>query len=165
MGACLAFAGCAGINPDGTSNCKVQAAGAFESRFDPVILDQSTVDDMVARVLRAASFITDWRFNDQTANCQALVGFRVYSRVEPNYELDWYGTKHNVSGHTVCALKYMVIGRPQSGNWFNSALAHELLHAMQGCESPKPIDEGQDEAHANWVRDQFYFAIDEANKP
>lgn len=34
-----------------------------------------------------------------------------------------------------------------------TAFVHEALHLAQHCESPPPIDEGQDWQHSNWTRD------------
>lgn len=165
MAACLLLVGCASVNTDGSSNCLITAKGDWEQGNPEPPLPQGTLDDLVNRTLKAASFITDFRLNDQTANCQSLVGYQVYTVNKPSYELHWLdGKTYQVAGHTVCNGRYMVIGIPRSQNWYHSAIAHELLHAMQHCDAPQPTDDGEDSAHANWRRDNYYFAIDEANK-
>lgn len=174
LGACLFWLGCAGVNPDGTSNCAIIVAGDIDSRFAPSKLDQHTLNQLVNKALDAASLTADWRLNDQTANCQAMVGFRVYTKATWNYSIKLHDGRDGplkdtmVSGHTHCTLKYLVVGTPERDGrvwWNESSLVHELFHVMQGCESPGPIDKGEDFQHSNWARDGLNAAIEEAKKP
>ena len=169
MGACLTFAGCAAIRPDGQANCLVAAAGDFDNRFDPPTLFQPTLDHLVDRALDAASLTTDFRLNDQLENCRKLVGFRVYTKPTWNFMVNLKDSKDgitkvtSVSGYTECWGKYIVVGTPlRAGRtwWSESSVVHELFHAMQHCESPPPTDPGYDDDHSNWYRDGIFSAID-----
>lgn len=47
---------------------------------------------------------------------------------------------------------------------WQTAFAHEAVHLAQGCDAPLPVDEGWTEAHANWVRDGLFNAVEWANR-
>lgn len=46
---------------------------------------------------------------------------------------------------------------------WQTAFAHEAVHLAQGCDAPLPVDPGWNEAHANWVRDGLFNAVEWAN--
>lgn len=80
----------------------------------------------------------------------------------------------NASGWTECSLArfsfhtgngYLFkddFSRPRAV--WQTAFAHEAVHVAQGCEAPLPVDEGWTEAHANWVRDGLFNAVEWANR-
>lgn len=35
---------------------------------------------------------------------------------------------------------------------WHTAFPHELIHVAQWCDAPRPVDEGADPSHANWIR-------------
>ena len=79
------------------------------------------------------------------------------------HEGEWWTDeyKRDISGVTYCETKFVLIGN--ANNPRISAFPHELVHVMQGCNSPLPIDEGSDIDHSDWKRDGLYSAIDFAN--
>lgn len=65
-----------------------------------------------------------------------------------NADKDPWG--RSVAGYAHCQSATIMV-------WFSkrpavSSFPHELVHAMQGCQTPLPIDEGFDEDHSNWKR-------------
>lgn len=172
LSACLLLTThCATISPDGKSNCGITPAGDFDDRFGKSTLDQDTLNHLVDQALDAATFTTDWRFNDQLGNCQKLWGWRVYTKPFWNYTIKTSDTPTGplvdtlVSGHTMCSQKLIVVGTPNitfEGHtvWRASSVVHEIFHALQDCASPQPIDSGTDYYHSNWVRDGIYNAIE-----
>ena len=157
LGACLTFAGCAAIHPDGTSNCLISVAGDVDDRLAISPLTQVELDKQVNKALDAATFTTDWRLNDPLTNCSALVGYRVYTKRTGNW-LRPDGLR--ISGETSCWSKMITVGSGGPKDWNYSAIVHELFHAMQHCESPPPTDPGYDDDHSNWYRDGIFSAID-----
>lgn len=165
LAACLALTGCAGtVPPEGFYSCDVVPAGDYDSRFAPSGLRQEHVNRAVKAALDGATFATDIRLHDQTENCRKLQGYRVYTKATFAYDL----TGQMANGHSVCLLKYIVVGTPEPLDWRASALVHELFHAMQECVGTPPADPGFEQypGHENWVRDGILRAIDyEATQP
>lgn len=75
---------------------------------------------------------------------------------ERNIPTDPWGRK--VAGYTLCPTKTMVVWDTDYPKL--SSFAHELGHALQYCESKKPVDEGLDEDHSDWHREGIFQAID-----
>ena len=146
LAAALLWQGCAGIPPgqEGFLSCDMLAAGDFEDRLAPSGLRQEDVNRAVRVALDAATFTTDLDLHDTTTNCRRLVGYRVYTMPTENFQ--HVQTKTQVSGYTVCAWKHIVVGTPHTGTkpgeWRDSALVHEIFHAMQECTATPPEDEG-----------------------
>jgi hypothetical protein len=87
---------------------------------------------------------------DTRQACASLAGMQIYTRDTPCWT-DPYG--RSVCGLTWCNYNVMEIGTPAHWqNWQSSTLPHELVHAMQRCETPGDIDPGLDDAHSNWAR-------------
>jgi hypothetical protein len=151
---------CAGVppgRPDG-NNCGLIAAGNFDTRL-PMEGLAAILADRLDAALDATTFTTDPSYLDMTENCQRLVGYRVWVRSAPDWEDDW-GRGFRVAGTTSCWTKIIMVGTPASGNWRDSAIVHELFHAMQECEAIQPPDIGNDTAHAGWVRYGTFDAIE-----
>ena len=154
---------CASLSVRGA--CGVELRGDwFAQHVEPeaidasTALDRDTLDRAVNAALDAATFTTDFRLMDQTENCKALDGLRVFTVQEPSFTLS---TGRVVNGVSDCLGHYVLVGTPTDGApWSHSALVHEFLHAMQQCSPPLPIDDRLDADHANWKRDHFYDAID-----
>lgn len=79
--------------------------------------------------------------------CEAL---QVQLTFHPDSSWDFYGSQ--VAGLTFCPMGVVELS---SLNLRVSAYAHEMLHVMQGCVPQLPVDEGQDLAHGDWVRNGF----------
>lgn len=156
----LTCASCAGVPPGkpGGNNCGLIAAGDLDTR-QPVAGLAAILADRLDAALDATTFTTDPSFLDMTQNCQRLVGYRVFVRAVPDWE-DQYGRPFRVAGTTSCWTKTIIVGTPVSGNWRDSAIVHELFHAMQECEAIQPPDIGNDTAHAGWIRFGTYDAIE-----
>lgn len=99
--------------------------------------------------------VLDDRFRPNADACKALARYDVWFNRGPDWIDSW---NRKVQGLTHCT--YGVI---QSGVWPNlglksTALAHEMAHAIQWCETPAPIDDGPqaDWQHANWYRDNIF---------
>lgn len=86
--------------------------------------------------------------------CGKLKGWSIYPMPTPSF-VDAYGRK--VAGWTNCQLNFSVAGAGYPAKW---ALPHELVHALQRCEATGPVDPGQDDYHANWVRDGLRRVVD-----
>jgi hypothetical protein len=85
-------------------------------------------------------------------------GYQVWFREDYSWPDPWgrlyKGEPMMIGGFTNCTTKTIVIGLGVS------VYPHEVMHAIQGCFTPEPIDEGLDEMHSNWNRDGFYADID-----
>jgi hypothetical protein len=161
------LASCAGSLPPPSGSCGVMAAGNFEQRFKSDGLTDEIVEDMVKRALNGTTFTTDWRLSDQTENCRMLQGYNVYTRPPGAFTITMSdGRPLSVTGYTTCWQKLIVVAAPGNGVWRQSALIHELFHAMQNCKAPRPVDIGGDPDHSNWARDNIYWSIDaEMDRP
>lgn len=70
----------------------------------------------------------------------------------------WWSFGKMVAGLTYCDNGAIVIGnRPP----FESALPHELAHALQNCEPLPPYNDTEG-FHSNWERDGIYYAIEKS---
>ncbi len=157
----LCLTACAGTLPPPSGSCGVRAAGNIDDRLKDDGLKDSDVEDMVQRALDATTFTTDFRLNDQTENCKALQGFNVYTKPPGAFRTITSDGKNTwVLGYTICWQKLIVVAAPENKLWRRSALIHELIHAIQKCEAPRPTDEGGDPDHANWGRDNIFWSID-----
>ena len=83
-----------------------------------------------------------------------LKGYGIWLYNSESFQ-DYWG--RSVGGYTQCESKEMVIGIGRT------VYAHELIHAMQKCSAPLPIDEGSDRDHSNWLRDSYYQIIEEVS--
>ena len=102
--------------------------------------------------------------------CRSLKGVMAWEM--PGFSSNIGGV--NASGWTECSLArfsfhtgngYLFkddFSRPRAV--WQTAFAHEAVHVAQGCEAPLPVDEGWTEAHANWVRDGLFNAVEWANR-
>lgn len=72
----------------------------------------------------------------------------------------WWSFDKMVSGITYCENGSIVIGNQAPGD---SALVHELAHALQNCE-PLPPQNAKEGYHANWKRDRIFEAIEAAQR-
>ena len=157
----LCLTACAGTLPPPSGSCGVRAAGNIDSRFTSDGLTDEIVEDMVERALDGTTFTTDFRLNDQTENCRNLQGYNVYTKPPGAFQLlTSKGAIEWVLGYTTCWQKLIVVSAPENKMWRRSALVHELIHAIQKCEAPRPVDPDGDPDHANWHRDNIYGAID-----
>jgi hypothetical protein len=161
--ALLLLVSCSGVQPTIDRACNVRAAGDWDDRFAPSNLTQSDVAAAVGRAIDAATLTTDIKLADQTENCRNLGGLNVYTKRQAVFDL--WGVK--VAGFTNCGLGIIVVSTPETGDFIHhGALIHELMHALQCCESTKPVDPLTDDQHANWARDGIYSAIDyERSRP
>lgn len=79
-----------------------------------------------------------------------LAGLKVHTRATPCWT-DPYG--RSVCGLAWCQYGVVEVGTPAHWqHWSRSALPHELVHVMQGCDTPGEIDKGMDDEHSNWER-------------
>ena len=161
----LLLASCAGVLPVNT--CNITIAGDFDDRFAATWLTPKLLQEGVDRALDAASTTTDFRLNDQISNCEVLSGYRVYTKSEGMWidgsRTHADGSPQWVAGQTYCWQKLIIISTPLFPTLHWSSLVHELIHAMQHCESVLPVDSGSDEAHANWYRDEIYQSLERVN--
>lgn len=157
--ALLLLSSCAGVLPN-SNTCGLRLGGDYDNRFGKSTLTLEQLQRDVDKALDATTFTTDFGLLSQTDNCAAMSGYVVYTKPEPSF-VSW---GRNVAGTTDCFTKIIVIATPEFGVWRRSALVHELFHVMQHCEARKPIDDGADADHANWLRDNIYHVIDEAEE-
>lgn len=78
--------------------------------------------------------------------------FTLYTKDVP--EWDYY--KIRILGITECRLGRITIGNQKPSE---NALAHELFHALQNCDSEGPIVQGESEGHSGWKKAGIYDAI------
>lgn len=161
---CLLLTSCAALPPKvpGSNNCGMLIGGDFDTH-GPSGLTFEVLADRLDAALDATTFTTAPALMDMTENCEALVGYKVYSKKEWSWP-DPYGRGFNVGGLTWCNTKTMVVGTPESGNWRKSSLVHELIHGMQKCAAEQPPDIGKDVDHADWIRHGIYAAIEGTKK-
>lgn len=133
-------------DPDDWSLCGAVALGDIESG-ERSWLDGSQLREAEAALLYA---LTQHSKLDTHKACGALAGTQIYTRSTACWT-DPYGRA--VCGLSWCNYRYTEVGTPAHWqHWRTSTLAHELVHVIQGCETPGEIDPGMDRAHANWNR-------------
>ncbi len=138
----LTGSGCASI-----SRC--ETALGFQADEVPVgwtCQDVQAVETAIVRELQQAQ---DKRY----VNCS----LRGYKLVVIDVE-SWWSFGRMVAGLTYCQNGNVIIGNSPPRK---SALAHEMVHALQNCYPLGPYDE-KDFYHSNWRRDGIYDAIDRA---
>lgn len=96
-------------------------------------------------------------------NPKNLAGYSIYL-TDPLPLPD--GTK--IVGQTICSRKIIRVLREHLV--LESALAHEIGHALQNCQPKLPLDpewtdEWWAEDHADWYREGVFKAIDKATTP
>lgn len=157
----LFLAACAPGRPE-VGDCGVLVAGDYFDRFGPTWLTYPQLQQGVKAIVAEGVHSSDASLQNTDQACQRLSGYRVYTRQERAFLLNG----KRVGGYTECWLKLIVVNSPpveDPAQWQNTALAHELAHAIQGCEGVQPQDQGQDHYHANWGRDGIFDAINRAN--
>lgn len=93
--------------------------------------------------------------------CQALRNWDLWNHADPTWT-DYY--QRSVGGLTSCRNFQSEIGLAESID--KTALAHELVHMVQGCYGGvAPFDPGMDAAHGDWVRRGLFALIDQVNAP
>jgi hypothetical protein len=114
---------------------------------------QRTEDELLARIVgNLPNACKEW--NGLTA--AALPGITSMLRntdpEDPNY-----GKKVSVEGWYDCDYRtlYFHTGRP----FWKTAYPHELVHAAQRCNAPKPVDENRTPSHADWTRHGYAQAL------
>lgn len=152
--------GCSIIGHPLTPNsCHVNAAGDWDSRFADSWMNPEQLQESVDATLDSLQFTSDPRLQDTQAACGQLAGWNVYTVKAEQW--DSWGVM--IQGSASCWNRVIKIHTPPSHRWEETALVHEFMHVIQGCEALKPIDSGSDEDHANWQRDGVWSAIDAAN--
>ncbi|UOF79743.1 hypothetical protein [Caudoviricetes sp.] len=164
----LMFMSCAGVPPGRpqSNDCGIRIVeGANRAK-----LMGETLAERLGRMLDVMTLTTDYRLMEPLDVCQKMVGYRIYTREENNWQ-DPYGRTNGdghpltVAGLTSCINKTIEIGAPPLGDWNKSSLVHELFHVAQGCEALQPATGGKDADHANWSRDGIDDAIEKAYAP
>lgn len=89
--------------------------------------------------------------------CTALRGWDLWNHAEPKW-IDYWG--RSVAGLTNCKNFQSEIGLAPIGQ---TALAHELVHMVQGCYGGKVPDPGMDDYHGDWIRRGLFTLIDLVN--
>lgn len=160
--ALMILSSCVAIPPShpGTNNCGMSIGRDFDS-FNESWLEDWQLQDRLDAALDVAARSTDFRLSDMMENCRALVGYKVYTKEGTRWE--------NVAGKMVmgechCAGKFIIISRSISGDYRDTSLVHEIIHAMQKCAPLEPLDEGQDKFHSNWIRDGIYENIEKVRR-
>lgn len=115
---------------------------------------QRTEDELLARIVgNLPNACKEW--NGLTA--VSLPGRNSLMRNtdpdDPNY-----GKEVSVEGWSDCAYRtlYFHSGFPK---FWRTAYPHELIHAAQRCDAPKPVDEKRTPAHADWTRHGYAQAL------
>jgi hypothetical protein len=77
---------------------------------------------------------------------------------------DWWVDEfqREVAGVSYCYAGFFQINSAPFA--IQSSFAHEMVHILQGCNSPLPIDKHSDKDHSNWYRDGFYEAIEKSKQ-
>lgn len=153
---------CVGVPPGkpGGNNCGIRMGGDATGHGQGTMFE-SQLSELVDAALDAATLTTDFRFLDQIENCQAMVGYTLFTMPTPDWQSPWY-PNFRVAGLTSCVSRIIVVGTPASGDWRDGATVHELFHVMQHCDAPHPNDIGNDSDHSNWYRDGVFDAIERA---
>lgn len=81
---------------------------------------------------------------------------KVQIAFQPSAAWEFWGTE--VAGVTYCPLGVVELGNLDMRI---SAYPHEMLHVLQGCFSPPPLDPDRDIAHADWDRNGFQGIINQ----
>lgn len=150
----LSVAGCVHVGPVlFRTPCGMQVRG-FADRDGglPSEWTQASLAEAEARTLAMlAKYSTDPRTRDA---CGKLKGWNIYPERTRDF-VDIYGRK--VAGITNCSKDLSIAGRGDPRRW---ALPHELVHAVQRCWTPAPIDPGETADHSNWTRDGLRRVVD-----
>jgi hypothetical protein len=152
------FAAC---SPGYSNNCNMLIGSAHANWLEPSLFGDDTLQDALTTSLEALSAALDPRLQDPDAVCNRLSGYTLRTHTPQNW-IDSWG--RDISGETYCRARVIVVGVNPGQDWRETALAHELVHAGQQCNSPAPIDPGLDESHANWLRDGIYSALEVSNR-
>lgn len=154
--AVLLLAGC-GPGPVCKTRCGLEFRGMTDSSPVPYGWECDAFQRAEDVTLEAfgAQVVNDERFRPAAA-CGAVSQFRVFLHPEEF----WFSPEHGVDigGVTYCHAvpPGLVVGMsntPQGG-----ALAHELAHAIQGCD-PR-FSDPTDPMHAGWYENGIVSAID-----
>ncbi|MDP2270914.1 MAG: hypothetical protein Q8K32_09300 [Archangium sp.] len=139
----LMVTGCAAAHE---TPCGIDVGGDRDDPNAPSSLTAAALQSAVRRALDGATFTTDPHLSDSAENCKAMEGFTVYTRAAPSFIDDG----EEVFGATRCWNFEVIMGTPESGDWGQSGLVHELFHVMQRCTPPR---------HENWERDGIFLGI------
>ncbi len=114
--------------------------------------DLDNIDKDIKTIFTNVDNVCDPRFRNYDLSGFVIQVHNVDHWIDAN-QRDVYGLTH-------CNLGVIEIG---SGLLYDTALAHEMAHAIQECQALTPIDE-KDEYHSNWNSGGIYESIDKANK-
>lgn len=90
-------------------------------------------------------------------NCEQLRGYGIYTH--PTKWREWNDPEGFYrSGSAFCNN---VLPRIEVDQRYPAVILHEVHHIAQGCWSPFPIDQGEDETHADWTRTGARKAIEQ----
>lgn len=139
----LTASGCATVSKC-TTTC------GFRADEVPVGWTCQDVQDVESAIIRELQSAKDDRLKKQCdlSRFQLLV---VHAE-------DWWSFGRQVQGLTYCENGNVIIGNSLPKD---SALAHEIVHALQNCTPLEPYND-KDLFHSNWKRDGLYDAIDRA---
>lgn len=122
--------------------------------------DFQRMEDMSLESFKKYS--TDASLLDSEASCKSFRGYHVFINPLRSWTDPW---NRQVGGYTSCEMLSVYVGNYP---WTGGVYPHELAHVSQKCNALMPIDDGLDEAHANWGRDKIinmigFYQIDAEN--
>ena len=153
----LALIGCGPSNDDMPTHCGVIPTGDWETG-KPGPITYAVAEEVEEAVRMHAEDSLDARIGDVNEMCRRLKGWKIVSTT-------WDKMPPHVGGQTYCQQGVLVIPVNEfsaSHHWAFTAIAHEMMHAVQRCDPRMPNQDPPDvanEAHSNWYTDKVYNVV------
>lgn len=161
----LALVGCAPPPPPGTlsvTRCGIAYRGLVGTHQPAPRWSETIIQDLEDRAIEAYAAEALGPKMNQHDICNTLEGYSLFIRPESKWDCTPKGC---VAGRSFCFERKFEVATPESDLSLRySAFAHEIGHLIQDCMAPAPIDPGQDEGHADWVRNRIYIAIEKSEE-
>ena len=135
-------------------------------------MKSNDLDDGQCEEVQKTEMLTIWYLSEYTVHptwtvngmCSILKDYTIRVVTEASFKVGGV----DASGFTNCRVKKIDLATPASGNFRESALSHEMAHAIQGC-MPYYDDEYQDyrvgyDVHFGWDSHGISDAVEKVRK-